>query len=63
MHHYATGYEREEHEEGCRLSGPQTALPDATMPEAPPMDTLAASMPPMPGVGGDSMPGNMMAPG
>jgi hypothetical protein len=38
-----------------------SALPDATMPEAPPMDTLAASMPPMPGVAGDSMPGNMMA--
>lgn len=41
-------------------AGPMNAMPDATMPEAPSMDTLAASMPPMPGVGGDSMPGNMM---
>ena len=40
-----------------------SAMPDATMPEAPPMDTVAASMPALPGVAGDSMQGNAMVPG
>lgn len=39
-----------------------SALPDATMPDAPVMDTMAGSMPALPGINGDSMPGSAMVP-
>lgn len=37
-----------------------SALPDAPMPPPPPMDAMAGTMPPLPGIGGNSMAGNAL---
>lgn len=49
-------------DQALQAPSPATALPDATMPAPPQTDTMAGSMPALPGISGDSMSGNALVP-